>query len=138
MGFIGDIKLLERVQRRLTRSIEGLGDIPCDERLKKLDLFSLKGRLLRADLIQVWKIFSGNRCLSVSDFFVLDAQSRTRGHPFKIFVQRAYLDMRKRMFSVRVDSTWNSLSLETVMSENLQIFKHRLKNDLGNRLYDFV
>ena len=38
--------------------------------LSALDLFSVKGRLLRNDLVMVWKIFEG-LCPGLDDFLVL-------------------------------------------------------------------
>ena len=53
VGFISDTKLLESVQRRWTKAIDGLQNVPYGERLKCLNLFSMKVRLLRGDIIQV-------------------------------------------------------------------------------------
>ena len=54
---MGDMKLLERIQRKWSRAISGISDMLNDERLIHLDLYSVKGRLLRAEMIYVWKIF---------------------------------------------------------------------------------
>ena len=129
--------LVERVQRRWTRSILGLSRVPYGERLKRLDLFSMKGRLLRSDLIQVWKIFHNKSPLEPQSLFVLEPNNRTRGHRFKIHVPRFRLELRKRFFSVRVILTWNRLSPETVEAESLECFKYCLKNDLGQKLFDY-
>ena len=53
VGYLGDMRLLESLQRRWTREIEGVGDMPYTDRLKELELFSIHGRILRIDLIKI-------------------------------------------------------------------------------------
>ena len=50
--FEGDTHLLESVQRRWTKEVCGLSPLSYEERLIRLNLLSMRGRLLRADLIQ--------------------------------------------------------------------------------------
>ena len=138
MGYIGDLCLLERVQRRLTRAIAGLETLPYSRRLKILNLFSLKGRLLRNDLIYVWKIFQGLTPISPESLFILNDSGATRGHSYKIFTPRCNLDIRKRFFSVRIIAHWNALSNGTVNSDNLHTFKRLLQDDLGDILFEYV
>ena len=52
VGYEGDTSLIESVQRRWTKNIDGLRGLTYRERLKSLKLFSTKGRLLRTDLIK--------------------------------------------------------------------------------------
>ncbi len=51
------INYLGRVQRYAKRLVRGLSLVPYEERLRKLDLSSLKGRRLRADPILTFKVF---------------------------------------------------------------------------------
>ena len=136
MGYLGDTRMLERVQRRWTRQVRGLEDTPYEQRLRALNLFSIQGRLLRADLIMVWKIFNGLCAVSPEQLFTLNPSGR-RGHPRKIFIPRSNLDIRKRSFAIRIIDDWNSLPTETVMAGSLNVFKHLLQSDLGQRLFDF-
>ena len=70
--YLGDQAVLERVQRKWTKKIAGLEELPYQEWLKQLDLFSVKGRLLRADMIFVWKIFNKESSIKPEQLFTLD------------------------------------------------------------------
>ena len=48
--------LVENVQRKFTKHIKNLTNIPYEERLKLIKLPSLEYRLIRGDMIQVYKI----------------------------------------------------------------------------------
>ena len=52
VGYLGDVRLLESVQRRWTREITSISHLTYVEKLKALELLSIFGRLLRADLIK--------------------------------------------------------------------------------------
>ena len=136
-GYLGDMRTLERIQRRWTRSVAGLENVPYSQRLTTLDLFSVQGRLLRADLILAWKIFNAQCAISPDQVFVRDSSSN-RGHRFKLFLPRANRDLRRRFYTIRVVQPWNSLSAETVNADTLGKFKSLLRRDLGQKLYDYL
>ena len=54
-----DIELLEKVQKRATRMIDGFADKDYNDRLKELSLTTLETRRKRGDLIEAFKIIKG-------------------------------------------------------------------------------
>ena len=137
-GFVQDLKLLENVQRRWTKRIDGMGSLSYSDRLKALNLYSIQGRLLRADLIMCWKVFHGHSCVSPADLFQQSPENRTRGHCYKIFPPATNTDIRKIFFTIRCIPVWNSLSSDTVCATTLSSFKHGLDHDISEALYAFA
>lgn len=126
--YAGDDEMIEKVQKRATKCIKGLENLPYEERLAKLNLHSLHYRRRRGDMIQVFKIVRGIDKCNIEEFFTLSKHSYgTRGHPLKI--SKPHLGntkIRRTFFSNRVVNDWNSLPSEIVMSETLTTFKNRL------------
>ena len=137
-GYQGDLRLLESVQRRWTKQIESLEGLEYGDRLRALNLYSLQGRLIRADLIMYWKIFNGKSVLLPTDLFKVAPQRGTRGHCYKIFVPTTHTDIRKRFFNVRCIPTWNSLPQHVVTAASLSCFKKLLAEEMGDALFDYV
>ena len=137
-GYKEDIRRLEAVQRLWTRHTRGLEDKKYGERLRSLNLYSIKGRLLRADLIKCWKIFQGLCPIRPADLWDIATDSRTRGNRFKIKIRRCQLDTRARFFSDRVAAEWNLLPDWMVSSGSITEFKSALAEVLGDRLFDFL
>ena len=121
---IKDINLLENVQRRATKMVVGLHALPYEERLRKLDLFSLQHRRIRGDMILVYKMFNGQVDLRVDDFFTVKEYQCTRGHNLKLELCRnPRTDIGHNAFSKRVIIPWNSLPSYVVNSDSVQSFK---------------
>ena len=134
-NYLADIRLLESLQRRWTREIAGLQQLPYEERLKRANLYSVYGRLLRVDMIKVWKSFHSEVDVGLSSLFQRSAVTGTRGHTYKLAVVRSRTETRRRFFAVRVVSHWNALPLGVVESATLGTFKSRLDDWLGDLLY---
>ena len=71
------------------------------ERLRALNLFSIKGRLLCATLIKYWSILCDEaRVCDLSELFVRSPSSRTRGHRFKLLAPLCSTDILHTFFIV--------------------------------------
>ncbi|KAK3857056.1 hypothetical protein Pcinc_036668 [Petrolisthes cinctipes] len=134
-GYLGDLRLLESVQRRWTKHIDGLADLSYTNRLKALNLYSVQGRFLRADLIKCWKIFHKQSVISPSDLFSVSPVTATRGHRFKLAKPHIYTECRRRFFSVRCIDHWNFLPDSVVGANTIEAFKQGLHLSLGELLF---
>ena len=90
--------------------------------------------------METYKILSNMYDSDVSGFLTMSEEGRTRGHAFKLFKQRAHLNMRKYSFSYRIVDQWNALPSEVVNAPTLNCFKNRLDRHLSNQpiIYDFT
>ena len=133
--YVADIQKVESVQRRATKLINNdLKDKPYQDRLKKLNLFSMEYRRQRGDMIQVYKILKGMDRLDAESLFQPNT-GYCRGHSLKLFKQRCNKEIRKLAFSQRVVDSWNSLTEEIVSAESLNTFKSRLDKYWKSKWY---
>jgi len=128
-----DVARLEKVQRRATKCIPGLGALPYIERLKKCGLTTLKFRRIRGDMIETFKILSGIYDRAVVPIFPLCLRGSTRGNQLKINTMRTRYDIRKFSFKNRVVKIWNGLPDSVVLSDSVNIFKNRLDKFWGEQ-----
>lgn len=135
-----DMDAIERVQRRATKLVPELRDLPYAERLRKLQLPTLLYRRKRADLTQTYKILHGfdtlntdTRCpkCTQKSMFTPSRNQHTRGHDFKLEKPEA-TGVRTRFYATRVINDWNSLSQNTVFASDINQFKASLRKDWTN------
>ncbi len=121
-----DVLVLENVQRRTTKLVPELKDLPYEERLRRLKLPSLVYRRLRGDLIETYKYLHGFYNVDSSNLLPLEHDTNTRGHNLKLQKQRFNTDTRKRFFSNRVVDYWNLLPDAVANAPSMNTFKNRL------------
>ena len=137
-GYIEDARRLERFQRYWTKQISMLEHLAYSDRLRELGLYSVKGRLMRADLIQYWKIFHRKSCVPPEIMFPQPFTRVTRGHLYKIGVTHVNTDVRKRSFSKRCVNAWNRLPEHVVDAPDVSAFKRGLDDVIPDLLFDYV
>jgi hypothetical protein len=115
---------IERVQRRATRLLEECRDMTYMQRLQYLGLHSLKGRRIRGDLIETYKIFSSLVDLKVEDMFELPEYTATRNSDRKIYIERWETKIRKFTIRYRSAKYWNNLTNTLKFAPDTNKFKN--------------
>jgi ribonuclease P/MRP protein subunit RPP40 len=121
-----DQKAVERVQRRATKMVPTLKDLPYESRLEQLNIPTLYYRRKRGDMIQVYKIMKGIDRISADIFFKRAPCPSTRGHSLKLAKPTVMKTPRSHSFSVRIVNDWNSLPEAAVNAESVNVFKNEV------------
>ena len=128
--------MIEKVQRRATKLLPDLKDLPYDDRLKILQLPTLKYRRLRNDLLHLYKLTHNmvdmdqntycKKCTHNTHMLQKSLRSANRGHDHKYQIQH-HPGIRNRFLTSRALTYWNSLSKTTVNSNTINSFKNNLE-----------
>ena len=100
---VKDIEVLEKVQHRATRMVPGLKRLPYEDRLRRLDIYSLTARRLRGDLIETYKLLHGYTNVDYRIFFQKHddhpncTDHNTRGHDWKLFKPQSQKGLQCRV-----------------------------------------
>jgi hypothetical protein len=139
-----DIIKLEKVQRRATKLVPSIRDLPYEERLKKLDLLTLEERRVRGDLIQYFKFYKGFNRISWFHTMVPQHSLRSegpaggiRGGNHRITRQLTKIDARSNFLSNRIVNEWNKLPTEVVEAITINQFKNRLDKFKGQQALSY-
>ena len=93
-------------------------------------------RRVRCDLIDSFKIISSICDVHSEFFFHLDEDGR-RGHENKLFKKIFRLDVRKYVFSNRVDR-WNQLPEKCIKCSTVNTFKKHISTELEPESYSML
>jgi hypothetical protein len=125
------IDKIEQVQERSTKMLPGFRHRTYEERLKLLNLPTLRFRRHRADMINAFKIISGIHekkiCPELKS--TLETTGRAGRNSLALHQQRCNIEIRKYSFTQRVPAIWNTLSTHTVTAPSVDCFKRRIDKE---------
>ena len=123
-----DIHLIEGVQRRFTKRLNDMHDLPYESRLLKCGLCSLELRRLREDLCLCYQIVNGPIALNFADFVIPDTNFKTRGNKQKLKIPKlSHVASRTNFFAVRVVPVWNVLSDDVILCGSYKQFCRQIE-----------
>ena len=120
--------MVEKVQMRATKLIDGFSNVEYSDRLRKLNLPTLTHRRTRGDLIELYKHFHAydKETLSIS-FKPRDRLSRN--HEFQLIPNSSKDGIRgiqNNSFYHRTIDNWNDLPGYAAIAKNINNFKNVL------------
>jgi len=113
----------------MTRGLEYLSS---EDRLRELGLFSVEKGRLQGDLRAAFQYLKRAYRKDGEGLFARVCSDRTRGNGPKLKESRFRLDIRKKLFTMRVVKHWNRLPREAVDAPSLEVLKARLDGALSN------
>ena len=127
---VKDVEILENIQRRATKIIPELYDLPYEQRLKELKLFPLKDRRIRGDMISTYKMINGLIKINCNKIVPMHNTAATRSHCQQLKGQIVKCNTRKNYFTQRIVLPWNALSTNTISSDTVTTFKGRYDKEM--------
>ena len=98
------------------------------DRLRELEIFSLEKRRFWGDLRVAFQYLKK----AGEGFFRRACSNRTRGSGLKLEEGRFRLDIRNKLFTVRIVKHWNRMPREVADAPIVEAFKARLDGALSN------
>ena len=121
------VDMIENVQMRATKLVDGFGKLTYRERLEKLKLPTLAYRRLRGDVIEIYKHFHRYDQEILPPSFIRRTRP-SRQHNFQLHEFTpgdGERGARSNFLYHRIARVWNGLPGKIVSSENIDTFKNR-------------
>ena len=116
---------IEKIQKRATKLVPGLRNLPYSERLRALKLDSLEFLRKRESLIHIYKI--NHKPFLRKSLLSFRTRPGTRGHSCVLASERCHAPSRINFLTNRVWSAWNDLPPGSVENPTLNHFKNSIR-----------
>ena len=130
------IRLIESVQERATKLVDGMANLSYEDRLHALGLTTLSYRRLRGSMIEVWKHFNIYTPGTIPSVFKrVNRPIRATRHPLQLYpavAKDGITGVQQNSFYYKITETWNSLSTDVVQADSLNSFKNKLDESWKN------
>ena len=122
------VDIIENVQIRATKLVDGLKDLTYKERLAKLSLPTLAYRRLRGDIIEIYKHFNHyDQDILPTSFAPRSRVSRQHNLQLHEFNQvDGERGLQSNFLYQRTSRIWNNLPSSVVESSSINAFKNKL------------
>ena len=120
--------MIENVQMRTSKLVDGLANLNYKDRLHKLGLPTLAYRRRRGEMIELYKHFHIYDKMNLSQSFQPNIRN-SRRHKFQLIWHRpkdGTYGIQSNSFYFRATRIWNELPNEVVNAPNINTFKNRL------------
>ena len=121
-------KKIEKVQMKMLKLLSDLGDLPYQQKLKKVNLLSLHARRIQQQLIIMFKMKNNLIDLCFDDFFQRNSYSKTRGNSHKLVIPKSKTKAHKNFFTSACVRHWNRLKSSEINVRTCRLFKSKILN----------
>ena len=133
---VGEINMLESVQRTYIKRIEGMHQLTYWQQLQQLKLFSLQRRRERYIIINLWKMWEGvvPRVGNLKSYTHIRHGRKCRVPYVKTCTPSRVKNIRNGSFAINAPRLFNSLPLyiRSITNCSTEVFKNHLDNYLRN------
>ena len=122
------IRMIENVQIRATKLVDGFKNLEYPDRLRKLDIPTLEYRRSRGDMIEVYKYLHTYDQVIMPPHFQRHNRP-SRKHNYQLVWNKpkdGVRGLQRNTFYYRVIARWNNLPSKAVDARNIDIFKREL------------
>ena len=85
-------------------------------------------------MTKIWKILNAEEDFGLGSLFERSSRS-SRGHSLKLVVPTCRTEVKRRLLAGRMVELWNSLPPGVVEVASVSVFKRRLDECLGEKLF---